>query len=147
MAVRYEIDSLAIQRLSEAIGQLPNKAESVINNTLKTKASARIAERITPLIPLSRERFGGGTRNKTHAKNVVWSTKEQKENLSITVKTKGGAANKKGSFGYLVFPNEGRGKYNTRSIEFMETGLKLSTPDVITEIQSDLTQTIQEELQ
>lgn len=147
MAVSFEVDSLAIQRLSEAIERLPNKAESVINNTLKTKVSARITDRITPLIPISRERHGGGTRNKKHARNVKWSTKEQKENLSITVKSKGGAANKVGSFGYLVFPNEGRGKYNTRSIEFMETGLKLSTPDGIADIETDLIKTIQEELQ
>lgn len=147
MAVNFEVDSLAITRLSEAIKSLPNKAENVINKTLLEKGSKSIAERITPLIPVSRERDGNGIRAKEHAKNINWSATEQKENLSVTVKTKGGAANKKGSFGYLVFPNEGRGKYNPRTIEFMEVGRNLATPKVIDEIEEDLIQTIQEEMQ
>lgn len=147
MAVNFEVDSLAITRLSEAIKALPNKAEKVINKTLVDKGSKSIAERITPLIPISRERDGNGIRAKEHAKTIKWSATEQKENLSVTVKTKGGAANKKGSFGYLVFPNEGRGKYNTRSIEFMEAGRNLAIPKVIDDLEQQLILTIQEEIQ
>lgn len=147
MAVSFDLDSLAITRLSEAIKTLPNKAEKVINQTLLKKGSKSIEERITPLIPMSRERDGSGVRIKEHARNIKWSAAEQKENLSVTVKTKGGAANKKGSFGYLVFPNEGRGKYNTRSIEFMEAGRNLAIPKVIDDLEQQLILTIQEEIQ
>lgn len=146
MAVRFEVDYAAIQKLSDAIMRLPGKAEKVINTTLLEQASKKIAEDITPLIPISRNRDGSGTRSKLHARNILWHAKEQKEHLSITVKTKGGAANKTGSFGYLVFPNEGRGKYQPRELAFMERGRDNAIPDVINDIENNLIQTIEEEM-
>lgn len=146
MAVRFEVDYASIQKLSDAIMRLPNKAEKVINKTLVEQSSKTIAEGITPLIPISRNRDGSGTRSKIHARNILWYDKEQKESLSITVKTKGGAANKRGSFGYLVFPNEGRGKYQPRELEFMERGQDKATPEVINDIENNLIKTIEEEI-
>ena len=146
MAVKFTVDYTAIEKLSEAILKLPNKAEKVINKTLLEESSKQIAEGITPLIPISRDRKGNGIRDKIHARNVNWHSKEQKENLTITAKTKGGAANKRGSYGYLVFPNEGRGKYNPKDLEFMEKGRDKKLPEVIDGIESNLIKTIEEEL-
>ncbi|MGM7637575.1 hypothetical protein [Bacillus sp. Hm123] len=146
MAVNFDIDFTALSRLSEAIQRLPNKADQVIDKTLKKQGSKQIAEHITSLMHVSRERNGSGTRNKVHAKHVQWHGIEQKEHLSVTVKTKGGAANKKGSFGYLVFPNEGRGKFNNRALEFMEIGRDKAIPGVIEIVETELIKTIQEEI-
>lgn len=138
MTVKYDVDYGAIQRLNEAIGRLPGKAEDTINKVLKKSGGKLIVSNITPLIPVSK-------RNKTHASQSKWS-KQENSNLSVSVKSAGGAANKKGSFGYLVFPNEGRGNKNKHAQYFMEDGLDQATPEVVQELESELVKKIEEEL-
>lgn len=148
VSVKYELNKKEFERLNDAISRLPGAAESVINQTLKKTGGNLIVQNITPLIPVSRygsrvrpKKYAGGI----HASEEKWSAKEH-ENLSITVKTKGGAAKNKGSFGYLVFPNEGRGPHNFYEQEFMETGLERATPAVVDEIERSLLTKIEEEL-
>lgn len=62
-------------------------------------------------------------RTKKHAKDSKPLDQED-INLGFRIFAKGGAAKNKGSFGYLVFPNEGRGPSNPIAQEFFEQGLE-----------------------
>lgn len=143
MTVRYEVDYGDLQRLHEVIGRLPNKSEETINKVLKKSGGKLIASNITTLIPVSKPH--DAHKGKIHAAQVKWSTQEN-ENLSVSVKSAGGAAKNKGSFGYLVFPNEGRGSKNKHAQYFMEDGLEDATPGVIEMLESELVKKIEEEL-
>ena len=144
MSVKFEMNYSDFDVLDKNIKQLGNKAEKALNTSLHKHGKALIEPKITSLIPVS-TRPGEGIRDKVHARRAKWS-KEKKENLGLTITTKGGAANKRGSFGYLVFPNEGRGKHNPNAQNFMEEGRDQALPKLIEVIQEDLIQAIEEEL-
>lgn len=138
----FEIDYRQIQRLEDRIRQLPNRAEQVINETLHTEGVELVEKNVTRLIPVSK-------RNKNtkwyrehgrvnHAKNTKWSTNKN-EHLGFTVKSKGGAANKRGSFGYLVFPDEGRGQGEQN---FTERATDSAVPKIVDKLHGKLIETI-----
>lgn len=136
----YDVDFENLKRLEEKMQQLPNRMESSLNKVIHIEGSRLIKDDITRLLPLSK------VPNKLiHAKSVTWAH-AKRENLGIIVKTKGGAANKAGSFGYLVFPNEGIGRSNPREQQFMERGLAVATPKLITKLLIKADKTIQEVL-
>ncbi|MBS4171942.1 hypothetical protein KHA87_01525 [Bacillus sp. FJAT-49736] len=111
-----------------------------MNESLAKHSEKLLVPKITNLIPVSRS-----VRDKVHARNSQWQ-KIEKGNLEITIKSAGGAANKKGSYGYLVFPNEGRGPRNHIEQRFMEKGLEAGIPEVVDGIQVDLIKKIEEEI-
>lgn len=123
--------------------QLPGKMEEVINKTLHFEGISIATNEITEEIPLSRQR--GRFRHKNHAKTSNWSRSE-KHNLGFTIKTKGGAANRSGSFGYLVFPNEGRGAHNPLEQRFMEKGLEKAVPKILNKLHQNIDKVLEEEL-
>lgn len=145
MSVRYEIDYSEFQRLNDNLVRLGNQSEKTLNKSLDRRAEPAVVPKITNLIPVSRERRSSSVRDKVHAKNIKWHKKE-KGNLEITIKSKGGAASKRNSLGYLVFPNEGRGRTNHVEHRFMERGLEAGLPELVNGIQEDLIRTIEEEL-
>ncbi|KAA0547686.1 hypothetical protein FZW96_12055 [Bacillus sp. BGMRC 2118] len=112
---------------------------------MRNHAERILTAHITPLIKVSKERRGNSIRDKVHARNTKWSRAEF-SNLQITIKAKGGAANRKGSFGYLVFPDDGRGSQNPVAQRFMKRGAEAATPILVEQIQSDLVKKIKEEL-
>lgn len=136
--VEMNLDTRQMQRLEESIRALPGKSEKVINEVLHSKGVNFVKEEITNLLPVSKK-------SKKHAKSSNPFTKN-KFNLGFLVKAKGGAAKNKGSFGYLVFPNEGRGPHNPREQRFMEKGLEKATPKTINEVQTKLIEKIREEI-
>lgn len=144
MSVKFELNYDDYKTLDENIKKLGDKAEKSLNESLHKHGNKLIEPKITSLIPIS-TRFGRGIRDKIHARNSKWS-KETKENLSLTITTKGGAASKKGSFGYLVFPNDGLGKHNRDAQNFMEDGMNQALPSVVEILQEDLIRTIEEEI-
>lgn len=123
-----EFDDL--HSLNNLIKQLPGRAEKVVNEVLHTDGVEIVTKEMTNLIPVSREQ-------KTHAKNVRWSAVEL-GNLNFVVKSKGGAANRKGSFGYLVFPDEGRGPSNPLEQDFSGRSLQRSTPKILEKLHGAL---------
>lgn len=141
MSVNYRLNYAEFDRLSESILSLGNKAETELNKSLEKHADRLIVPRITNLIPISK----GSVVNKVHARQTDWH-KTDMGNLEATVKSKGGAANKKNSFGYLVFPDEGRGPHNRVEQRFMERGMEQGTPELVDAIQEDLLRVIEEEL-
>lgn len=124
--------------LNERLRQFPNRAEKAVNKALHTEGVKVIAQEMTNLIPVSK-------RQKRHAKDSKWYT-HQTGNLEFVVKSKGGAANRKGSFGYLVFPDEGRGSKNPVAQNFSGRSLQKSTPKVLQKIHGALDQLIEEGL-
>ena len=124
--------------LEERIRMFPNRAEGAINKVLHNDGVKIVTQEMTNLMPESKA-------NKKHAKQSKWSTHET-GNLEFVVKTKGGAANKPGSYGYLVFPDEGRGPSNPWEQNFSVRSLQKSTPKVLQKIHGALDKLIEEGL-
>lgn len=138
----FTLDYREIQRLEESIRQLPNRAEQAINQTLHTEGVDLVERNVTHLLPVSERNKNtpwykrhGSTK---HAKDANWSTSEN-DNLAFTVKSKGGAANKRGSFGYLVFPDEGRGQPEQN---FTERATDVAVPQIVDKLHGKLLETI-----
>lgn len=138
--MKYEIDFKDVQILEEKIKQLPNVAETEINKVLHTDGIELVEKHVTRLIPVSKRKKNTPwylqNRKTKHARDTDWS-KNEKENLGFTVKTKGGAANNKGSFGYLVFPDQGRGQPEQN---FTERGAENALPHIINKLHGSLTE-------
>lgn len=113
--VKFTVDTTASQKLADAMAKIPEHSERLINEVLKSKGSKEVIESIIGFMPVS-------NRNKPHAKESN-PLKAKMFNLGFDIVARGGAAKNKGSFGYLVFPNEGRGKHNPHAQEFFERGL------------------------
>lgn len=143
MSVKFELDFKAIERLEKKMMQLPGEMEDAVNDVLHVDGVRITIEEITKLLPVSKQ--NGKIRNKRHAKHSNWSRSE-KINLGFVIKARGGAANKKGSFGYLVFPNEGRGAHNPVEQRFMERGLKAATPKILSKLHEKVDKILKEEL-
>ncbi|WP_254610105.1 MULTISPECIES: hypothetical protein [unclassified Bacillus (in: firmicutes)] len=139
----FNLEFEQLQRLEEKMMRLPNKMEPTINNILHTDGIRIATEEITKLIPVSRSKWS--VRNKTHAKNSNWS-KSEKLNLGFRVISRGGSANKKGSFGYLVFPNEGRGSHNPLEQRFAERGIQNATPKILEKLHEGVDKVLREEI-
>lgn len=138
MSTQFNLDYGDILKLEEKIAKIPEQTENLLNEILHSFGAKSVKDDITSRLPVS-------NRNKKHAKTSNWS-KVEKGNLEFVVKSKGGAANNKNSFGYLVFPNEGRGPSNPMEQRFMEKGLESSTPKVLDEINEQLDKIIKEAL-
>lgn len=138
----FEMDYRQMQELQERIRQLPNHAERVINETLHTDGVKLMESNVTRLIPKS-------SRNKNapwyrehgsnkHAKDANWSISKN-EHLGFMLKSKGGAANKRSSFGYLIFPDEGRGQTEQK---FTERATEIAVPQIVEKLHGKLIETI-----
>jgi hypothetical protein len=143
LSAKFELNYEQIAELEQKLSRLPGKAEEAINEVLHTDGIEMVTEEITKLLPVSRIR--NRIRNKQHAKTSKWSASE-KHNLGFTIKSKGGAANRRGSFGYLVFPNEGRGAHNLVEQRFMERGLEKATPRILERLNERIEKVLEEEL-
>lgn len=138
MSETFQIDYSDFEKLEEKIRELPSQAEQIINNYLHKKGVTTTTKNITSRMPVS-------SKHKIHAKHTNWSRKET-ENLGFVIKAKGGAANRPGSYGYLVFPNEGRGPRNPLEQRFFEQGLHESTPTILEDLLEEITIKTQEVL-
>lgn len=136
MRATVEFDDL--RGLQDKIKQLPNISEGIINQVLHVDGVEIVVKEMTELMPMSKQ-------NKKHAKQSKWSS-SQEFNLGFRVFSKGGAANKNGSFGYLVFPDEGRGPTNPWAQHFSDRSLVRATPKILELLDIELTNKIQEAL-
>lgn len=138
MSTEFKVDYSELEALEEKFKKIPENVEKIINSYLHVEGVEKVTKDITSLIPVSRK-------SKKHARTSKWS-KDKLNNLGFTIKSRGGAANKMGSFGYLVFPNGGRGPRNHVKHDFMERGLERSTPRVLKGLSELIDQRLREEL-
>ena len=138
MSIQYiEFDDLSA--LHEKLKQLPGQAEKAINKTLHTDGIEIVTQETTNLLPKSDKDKSTPwyVKNKKteHARDVKWSRSE-KHNLGFVVKSKGGQAKNVGSYGYLVFVDEGIGNKQERN--FTGEGIKAATPKIIDKLHGSL---------
>lgn len=136
--MRAEINFNEVAELERKMSRIPEFTEEIINNVLDNQAVRIAVEEITGLIRT-------GERDGKHAKSNKWE-KVDKFNLGFKIKTKGGAAKRKGSFGYLVFPNEGRGPRNPLEQRFAERGIEKATPKILRQLNIEIEKKIREVL-
>lgn len=139
MTVRYKFEYRELEVLLQKVKRLPDNVEKTINSVLHTFGVRKVVQYITQDMPMSKVK-------KRHAKLSDWS-KSEEGNLEFTIKAAGGAANKPGSFGYIVFPNEGRGPHNPLEQRFMESGLYKATSPVLAELNEKVDERIRKELE
>lgn len=134
-----EFDDLSA--LHDKLKQLPGQAERAINDVLHGEGIEIVTQETTNLLPKSdrTKNTPWYVRNKKtkHARDSKWS-KSEKHNLGFVVKSKGGAANKPGSFGYLVFADEGRGRSNPWEQNFTGRSIQRATPKIIDRLHGSL---------
>lgn len=126
MGGQYELDFKKSQELEQAMKQIPDKAEKLVNEVLHTKGTKMMIQSIIGFMPVS-------NRDKNHAKT---SNPLITDNFNLGFRTyaKGGAANKPGSFGYLVFPDEGRGSSNPIAQEFFQHGANYASDMILSQV-------------
>lgn len=113
---RVQIDYRKSEELIKLLEKTSKNIENNLNEYLHSKGAKTVIESIIGFMPRS-------NRQKKHAKDSN-PLKFDKFNLGFGVYARGGAANKKGSFGYLVFPDQGRGPHNFIAQEFFGRGLE-----------------------
>lgn len=112
-------DFSAIENL---IKRLENP-EEIITRYMQTLIFPIAKDNLIEVTPRSNE-------NKRHARDSQ-PYKMIAENLGFSIVTKGGASKNKNSFGYLVFPDEGRGPSNPVAQKFTERSREKTLEEVI----------------
>lgn len=134
-----EFDDLT--SLHDKIKQLPGIAENAINNVLHAQGIEIVTREMTNLLPKS-EKKPHWESSGPHAKESKWS-KSETFNLGFAVKSKGGAANRTGSFGYLVFADEGRGPFNPWKQNFSERASQRASSKILDKLHGTLDQILE----
>lgn len=114
--MKYILDTKGQDELIAAMKATPGKVEVAANKALHTTGGKEVSMAIIGFMPKS-------DRNKKHAKDGN-ALNQEDLNLGFRIYARGGAARNKGSYGYLVFPNEGRGRSNPVARKFFEEGLE-----------------------
>ena len=126
MTLKYELDHEQSIKLFDAMAKIPKLSEELANKVLHGEGSKIMMQKIIDFTPVSKV-------DKKHAKSSK-PLKDTLINLGFEIKTKGGAAKNKNSFGYLVFPNEGRGRSNPIAQRFFEKGREQSNPEIFEQL-------------
>lgn len=121
----YELDSKAFEEVLEAFKDKVEQLGPIINDVLWNEGASEIKKEIRLLIPIS-------DRRKRHAAESQPFT-QGNENLAVTVKTTG-------RWGYLVFPDEGRGSHNPTPQEFMLRGGEAATENIVSVLEARMTE-------
>lgn len=137
-AVRFEIHYGQVEKFLNKLKGLPGNVEGLINDILHKQGIDMATAEITRFMPISEV-------DKRHAKESNWS-KSIKGNLQFTITARGGASKKSGSFGYLVFPNEGRGPHNPLEQRFMERGISAATSPILNKLNKAVDERLRKEL-
>ncbi|MBC1616424.1 hypothetical protein HB904_09500 [Listeria booriae] len=127
--VRFELDATDLEQLLQKIAASPGNVEKAINQSLEREGAPLAIEGIIMRMPVS-QRGAKAVREKKHAKYSNPLLKRM-ENLGFEIVAKGGASSKKGSFGYLAFPDEGRGSSNPVAHHFFNDGMNDRTPRIL----------------
>lgn len=139
--VRFELDSSDLEMLIKKIANSPGDVEEAINYTLEKDGVPLAIEGIIRRMPVS-QKNGKTVREKSHAKFSNPLLKRM-ENLGFEIVAKGGAASKRGSFGYLAFPDEGKGSSNLIAQHFFSEGMSDRTPRILEALNEALDRAIE----
>lgn len=128
--MRTEIKITGNDEILRLMKEAPDNVEREVNAVLHKQGGKEISQSIIGFMPISKRDKSNWRQNSSHAKTSN-SLSQTKLNLAVQIYAKGGASYSKGSFGYLVFPNEGRGRSNPVSQQFFEKGLEAKEQTVI----------------
>ena len=119
--------------LESAMKQYGQGAGDIVQEVYKDFAGEHIAESIinAGVFPVSGRKFKGHSRGAKATGPKLFS--HEISGLSLTVIARG-------RFGYLIFPDEGRGKHNPVAHHFMQAGVEKAAPEVIDRILAKLTE-------
>lgn len=134
-----------IEALEKKFKLLPNTAEFEINNYMWSEASKILEKEVYKRMPLSKyEHFTKGA-PKTHAKQSE-SLEQVRYQLGIKIQTKIRPRSK--DFGYLIFPDEGRGIRQRKKgkQEFFNKALESENSKITKGLTSHLNKKIEEVL-
>ena len=134
--MEIKVDFTEVELLEQKLSQIGEGSEKIVNEIVHNMGVDTVTRDVTALLPVS-------SRNKRHAKFSKPFTYEPM-NLGFIFKTRGGAAKNKTSFGYLIFPDEGRGPRNPREQDFTGRGIEQAKPKIIDELREVITRKIQE---
>lgn len=140
----FTINNEDLQKLQEKFSLLPNTAEYELNNYLWNNGGDTFKKKVMQNMPRSnrnKSNIEGAPR--THAKDDE-SLEKVAYNLGIKVQTK--LKPKSKDFGYLIFPDEGRGKHQSKKQEFFNKALKSEEEKVKSGLMEHLNKKIEEEL-
>lgn len=143
--VVFSIRSKDFEILQEKFNLLPKKAEYELNNYFWNKGGETLKKRVMQNLPRSsRNKSSYKKAPKTHAKDVESLDKIQ-YNLGIKIQTKLKPNSK--DFGYLIFPDEGRGIHQKRKQEFFGRALETETEKMKKDLLDHFSKKIKEELE
>ncbi len=141
------IDFSKVKKFQERWNALPKKSEYEANNYLWNEGGDVFKTQVLKFMPRSnKDKSKVKKAPKVHAKDVE-SLDKIPFNLGIKVQTKLKPSSK--DFGYLIFPDEGRGKHQKRKGEqaFFGRALETKTDEVGDGLLGHLNNKIEEELQ
>lgn len=140
----FTLDSKDLEKLQQKFALLPNKAEYELNNYFWNEAGDILKRRVMQNMSRSRRDKSNYRKGpKTHAKDDE-SLEKITYNLGIKVQTRLKPRLK--DFGYLIFPDEGRGKHQSRSQEFFNKSLETESDRLEKGLMEHLNNKIEEEL-
>ena len=140
----FTIDTKDLEKLQKKLSMLPNTAEYELNNYLWNRAGDILKRKVMQNMPRSsRDKSNYRKGPKTHAKDDE-SLEKITYNLGIKVHTK--LKPKLKNFGYLIFPDEGRGKHQSKSQEFFNKSLESETDKLKEGLFEHLNNKIEEDL-
>ena len=133
------------EKLLNKMRQLGGKAEYEINSYLWDKGGEILEKEVYKRLPRSNYKHYNKNQPKTHAKDTN-SLEIIKYNLGVKVQTKTKPKSK--DFGYLIFPDEGRGIRQKKkgSQEFFAKSLNAKEDKIADELIKKLNKKIEEEL-
>lgn len=141
------IDFSKVKKFQERWNALPKKSEYEANNYLWNEGGDVFKTQVLKFMPRSnKDKSKVKKAPKVHAKDVE-SLEKIPYNLGIKVQTKLNPSSK--DFGYLIFPDEGRGKHQRKKGEqaFFGRALDTKTDEVADGLLDHLNNKIEEELQ
>lgn len=140
------LDYSEIAKLEERIKALPKKAEYEINNYLWNNAGNILQKQVYANMPRSnKDKSKVKKAPKVHAKD---SDSLDKETFNLGVRIQTHLKPRSKDFGYLIFPDEGRGKHQRRkgAQEFFGRALDKRTDEIADGLLNHLDKKIEEEL-
>ncbi len=139
------IDFSDCKELEEKMKKLPHATQYAINEYLWDKAGPILEKEVYKRMPRSKYVHYSKNKPKSHAKDSD-SLEQIKFNLGIKVQTKTKPKSK--DFGYLIFPDEGRGIKQRKKggQEFFNKSLEAKKKKIADELLTHINKKIEEEL-
>lgn len=134
-----------ILKLEEKFKKLSNTAEYEINDYLWSEAGEILQKEVYSKMPRSKYKHYSKKQPKTHAKDSE-SLEIVRYNLGVKVQTQIEPESR--NFGYLIFPNEGRGIRQRKKggQKFFEKSLESKSNQLVDGLSEHLDKKIEEEL-